>query len=103
MNQVNTDIDKLAFVTTALAAAERAQRWSQIRMIVTMVAAATAAIWLASRAASPELGIECTIVIVVGAMIGAATAKIRSHLQQNTTLVLQALAAVREQPSSPRQ
>ena len=73
-------------------------------MIVATGAAFSAAIWFAFRPPSPELRVEATIGIVVGAMIAAATAKIRSLIQRNTSLVLQALAAVRPQldAGSPR-
>ena len=95
MNPINLDPKEQAFIETALAAAARAQRGDQVRVVVAGAAAFSAAIWLAFRAPSPELGVECTIVIVVGSMIAAATAKLRSLIQHNTRLVLQALAVPR--------
>jgi hypothetical protein len=41
------------------------------------------------------LVVECTIIIVIGSMIALATAKLRSLIQHNTRLVLQALAVPR--------
>ena len=100
MKPLNADPHEQAFIERALAAAARAQRWDQVRMIVTTGAAVGAAMWFAFRPPSPELGVEATIIIVIGAMIAAATAKTRSLIQRNTSLVLQALAALRTQSDS---
>jgi hypothetical protein len=97
MKPLNVDPNEQAFVEQALAAAARAQRRDQVRLIVASGAAVSAAIWFAFRPPSPQLGVEATIIIVIGAMITAATAKIRSLIQRNTTLVLQAIAAKRPQ------
>ena len=91
------DPKEQAFVEQALAAAARAKRLDQARVIVATGAAVSAAIWFAFRPPSPQLGMEATIIIVIGAMIGAATAKIRSLIQCNTSVVLQAIAAQRPQ------
>lgn len=88
-----TDPQEQAFVERALAAAARAQHWERARVIVTLLAAVSAAIWLASRPASPELGVECTVVILVGTMLGVVAAKLRSLITRNTLIVLQAIAA----------
>ena len=100
MKPLNTDPREQAFVEQALAAASRAQRLEQIRVIAATGAAIAAAIWFAFRPPSPQLGVEATIIIVIGAMILAATAKIRLLIQRNTSLVLQALAAQRSQSDS---
>ena len=100
MKPRNADPNEQAFVERALAAATRAQRLDQVRVIVATGAAFGAAIWFAFRPPSPELRVEATIVIVVGAMIAAATAKIRSLIQRNTSVVLQVLAAMRPQLDS---
>ena len=100
MKPINLDPQEQAFIEQALTAAARAQRWDQVRVVVAGAAAFGAAIWLAFRAPSPELGVECTIVIVIVSMIAAATAKLRSLIQHNTRLVLQALATVRPQSDS---
>jgi hypothetical protein len=89
------DPKEQAFIEQALTAATRAQRRDQIREIVATGAAIAAAIWFAFRPPSPQLGVEATIIIVIGAMLAATTAKIRSLIQRNTSLVLQALAAQR--------
>lgn len=95
MKQTTVDPNEEAFVQRALAAATRAQRWDRTRVIATTVAAVIAAVWLASRPSSSELGIECTILIVVGTMLAVVTAKIRSLVNQNTRTVLQAIAALK--------
>jgi len=48
-----------------------------------------------ARSRCQRLGVEATIIIVLGAMIAAVTAKLRSLIQHNTRLVLQALAGLR--------
>ena len=100
MKPMDLDLKEQAFIEQALAAAARAQRWERVRVVVTLAAAFSAAIWLAFRAPSPELGVECTIVIVIGSIIATATAKLRSLIQHNTRLILQALAATRPQADS---
>src|SRR5262245_18408544 len=97
MKPSDADPKELAFVEQALAAAARAQRVDQARVIVTTGAAVSAAIWFAFRPPSPELRIEATILVVLGAMLAAVTAKIRALIQRNTTLILQAIAAERRQ------
>ena len=95
MKPLNVDPNEQAFVEQALAAAARAQRLDQVRVIVATGAAFSAAIWFAFRPPSPELHVEATILIVIGAMLVAVTAKIRWLIQRNTSLVLQAIAAQR--------
>ena len=97
MKPPNVDPNEQAFVEQALAAAARAQRWDQVRVIVAKGAAISAAIWFAFRPPSPELRVEATILVVIGAMLVAATATIRSLIQRSTSLVLQAIAAQRPQ------
>ena len=94
------DPKEQAFVEAALAAATRAQRWEKARIIVTTTVLVAAATWFASRPPGPELRIEVTILIMVGAMIGVVTAKLRSLIQRNTMLVLQAIADLRPQGGS---
>jgi dihydrodipicolinate synthase/N-acetylneuraminate lyase len=95
MTQTTVDPNEEVFVQRALAAASRAQQWDRARVIVTTVFAIIAAFWLASRPSSSELGMECTILIVVGAMLGVVTAKLRSLINRNTRTVLQAIAELR--------
>src|SRR4051812_48428477 len=97
MKAIDVDSNEQAFVERALAAADRAQRRDQIRAAVATAAAFSAAIWFAFRPSSPQLGVEATICVVLGSMLAAATAKLRSLIQQNTRLILQALAAARPQ------
>ena len=104
MTPTNLDPKEQTFIEQALAAAERAQRVDRIRVAVTTVAAMAAALWFAFRPSSPEMRVEATTIVVIGAMIAAVTAKLRSLIQGNTRLVLQALAASRPEsnPSSRR-
>jgi len=100
MKPINVDPKEQAFIEQALAAAARAQRWDRVRVVVAKAAAVSAVIWVAFRTPSPELGIELTICVVLGSMLAAVTATLRSLIQRNTRLVLQALAAARPQPDS---
>ena len=102
MKPLNDDPNEQAFVEQALSAAARAQRWDQVRVTVTTVAAFAAAGWFAFRPPSPELRIEATILVVSGAMLAAVTAKIRSQIQRNTNLILQVIAQVAPQPEGRR-
>jgi hypothetical protein len=95
MKPIDLDPKEQAFIEHALAAAARAERWDRVRVAVTGAAAVSAAVWFAFRPSSPQLGIEATICVVLGAMLAAATAKLRSLIQHNTRLILQALAASR--------
>src|SRR5262245_1559279 len=95
MTSANVDPKEEAFIEQALAAATRAQRLDQVRVVVATAAAFSAAIWFAFRPPSPELRIEATILVVLGAMLAAVTAKLRSLIQHNTRLILQAVAASR--------
>ena len=100
MKPINVDPKEQAFIEQALAAAARAERWDRVRVVVAKAAAMSAAIWFAFRPPSPELGVEATICVVLGSMLLAVTATIRSLIQHNTSLVLQALAAPRYQSDS---
>jgi hypothetical protein len=100
MKPITVDPKEQAFIEQALAAAARAERWDRVRVVVAKAAAMSAAIWFAFRPPSRELGVEATICVVLGSMLVAATATIRSLIQHNTSLVLQALAAPRPQSDS---
>jgi hypothetical protein len=97
MKPLNVDPNEQAFVEQALAAAARAQRLGQVRVIAATAAAVSAAVWFAFRPPSPELRVEATVLVVMGAFIAAATAKICALIQRSTNLVLQAIAARRPQ------
>ena len=96
MKPINLDPTEQAFIEQALAAAARAERWDRVRVVVAGAAAVSAAIWFAFRPSSPELHVEATICVVIGSMLVATTATLRSLIQHNTRLVLQALAAIRQ-------
>jgi hypothetical protein len=100
MKPITVDPKEQAFIEQALAAAARAERWDRVRVVVAKAAAVSAAIWFAFRPPSRELGVEATICVVLGSMLVAVTATIRSLIQHNTSLVLQALAAPRPQSDS---
>ena len=93
MKPLNDDPNEQAFVERALAAAARAQRWEQVRVTVTTIAAFSAGGWFAFRPPGPELRIEATVLVVMGAMLAPVTAKLRSLIKRNTNVILQVIAA----------
>ncbi len=97
MKPSTLDPHEEAFVQRALTAATRAQRWDRARLIFNLAAAFSAAFWLASRPGSSELGTECTVVILIGTMLGVVAAKLRALINRNTVLVLQAIASLKSQ------
>ena len=100
MKPNNLDPKEQAFIEHALAAAARAQRLDQVRVVVATAGAFSAAFWFAFRPPSPEVHVEATIIIVIGSMIALVNAKLRSLIQRNTRLVLQALAVPRPESDS---
>jgi flagellar basal body-associated protein FliL len=97
MTTTNFDPKEQAFLERALAASDRAKLVDQVRLVVATAGAIGAAVWFAFRPPSPELRIEATTIVVIGAMLGAVNAKLRSLMQHNTRQVLQALATLRPQ------
>ena len=95
MTTANFDPKEQAFLERALAASDRAKLIDQVRVVVATAGALSAAVWFAFRPPSPELRIEATTIVVIGAMLAAVNAKLRSLIQSNTRLLLQALAASR--------
>ena len=87
------------FVRKALAEVEKAYRFQRIKQIVVTVLAFMAAFWLASKQPGPELGIECTVIILVGMMLAVCTAKIMSLINKSTRAILQAIADLHSKDS----
>jgi len=89
----NTPLDpqEQTFVERALATADRSQLLDRIRVIAATTLAAVILAWFVTRPSSPQLGMETTICLVIGAMLGVITAKLRSLIQRNTRLVLEAI------------
>ena len=88
------------FIRKALAEVEKAHRFQRIRQIVITVLAFAAAFWWAFKKPGPELGIEGTIMIVVGLIMGVCTAKIMSLINKNTRAILQAIADLHSKNSN---
>jgi hypothetical protein len=90
------DAQEQRFILQALASVEKAERYGRVRQIVVTVLAFTAAFWLAFRAPSSEMNVECTILIFVGLMLAVCTAKIKSLINRNTRTILQAIADLQQ-------
>ena len=78
------------FVRKALASAERAARFSQIKQIVVMVIAFPALYYLTGSA--PEHKVPFTIIMVIGVLLVGTTSKIIAKLDSITRTILQAIA-----------
>lgn len=89
---MNTQSDEQLFVQRAIAAVERAERYQNIKQTVVKILAFGAAFWLAFRPSSPEMNIECTIIIFVGLICAICTSKILSVINKNTKDILQAIS-----------
>lgn len=86
------------FLRNALASVEKAERFARIKRIGISVLAFAAAIWLiALPPASPEQGVECTIIIILGLALAICTARILAVVNKNTKTVLQAIAHLQNQ------
>lgn len=85
------DPQEQTFVEKALAAADRSQWFDRLRVIAATTLAVVVLGWFVTRPSSPQLGMETTICLVIGAMIGVVTAKLRSLIQRNTRQILQAI------------
>jgi len=91
-NHAEPSSDKQSFVRRALADVEKAERFQKIRQIVTSVLLASAAVWLAFKPSSPELGVECTVIIFVMLTAAVCTTKILTRINRNTKDILQAIS-----------
>ena len=78
------------FVRKALASAERAARFSQIKQIVVMVIAFPALYYLTGSA--PEHKAPFTIIMVLGVLLVGITSKIMAKLDAHTRTILKAIA-----------
>lgn len=91
MKTPSLDPQEQTFVEKALAAADRSQWLDRIRVIAATALAVAILAWFVTRPSSPQLGMETTICLVIGAMLSLITAKLRSLIQRNTRLVLEAI------------
>ena len=82
------------FIQKALAAVQRAEKIHRFKLIGVQVLAFAAAAWFAIFRQVPldrYLGVECTIIIMVGMIAAVCTAKIRYQMDRNTKAILQAI------------
>lgn len=93
--QPSSSSQEQQFIQRALANVEKAARYQRIKQIVVTVLAFIAAFWLSSRGPSSELNVECTIIIFVGLMLAVCTAKIKSLINKNASVILQAISELR--------
>jgi hypothetical protein len=92
MSIPNEEESTQRFIRKALAGVEKAERFQRYKQIFVTVLAFAAAFWLASRPSSPEMGVECVLLIGVGLMLAVCTAKILSLINKNTRAILQAIS-----------
>ena len=81
------------FLRNALASVDKAERFARFKRIGVSVLAFAAVFWLiALRPPSPELGVECTVIIILGLALAICTARVLSVVNKNTKTILQAIA-----------
>ena len=80
------------FLRKALASAERAARFQQIKHIVVTVIAFPAIYYLMGNA--PERHVPFTVIMVLGLMLVACTIKIVGLINRNTKAILRAIADI---------
>lgn len=95
-NQPAIEPEEQLFIRRALANVKKAERFQRVKQIVVTVLAFTAAFWLAFQRPSAELNVACTVVIVLGMALAVCTTKILSLINKNTTILLQAIADLRQ-------
>jgi multidrug transporter EmrE-like cation transporter len=84
--------DEQRFIRKALAGVEKAERFQRYKQVLVTVIAFAFSFWLASRPSSPEMGVECVVLIGVGLMLAVCTSKILSLINKNTRAILQAIS-----------
>jgi FtsH-binding integral membrane protein len=84
------------FIREALASVEKAARFQNYKAAAMTVVAFIAAFSFAFRPTSPELKIECTILIGLSLVTMICTTKILARIDKNTFAVLQAIADLRQ-------
>jgi hypothetical protein len=71
---------------------KKAERFQRVKQIVVTTFAFIAAFGLAFRGPSPELNVECTVIIGLGLIAAICMAKIMSLINKNTKAILHAIA-----------
>ena len=87
------EVQRAEFIRHALAEIEKHARLVKIRAIALQGAAIAAAVWFALDTTHPLtlLGVECRVIIVLGLVMGVCTERIRSVVNKNTRLILEAI------------
>ena len=80
------------FVQRALAKVEKAERFQQIKQIVVTVIAFPALYYIVGSA--PEHKVPFTIILSIGVMLAAITAKLVALINSNARAILRAIAAL---------
>ena len=97
--QHESSLGREDFIRKALVEVEKAYRFQRIKQVAVTVLAFVAAFWLTSKHPGPELGVECTIIIVLCLALAVCTAKIMSLINRNTRAILQAIANLHSKDS----
>ena len=84
--------EEAAFVRKALEDVEKSEKISRVKNIVVTILAIAAAVWAAFQPTGPGRPGTYTVIIVIGAMLGACTAKIKALIDKNTLSILRAIA-----------
>ena len=95
-NQAAEEPDQVRFIREALANVKRAEKFQRIKQTGVTILALAAAIWWAYRKTGPELGLEGTVITIVGLIVAISTAKVMALINKNTKTVLQAIADLQQ-------
>jgi hypothetical protein len=88
--------EEAAFVRKALKDVEKAEKISRVKNIVVSILAIAAAVWAAFQPTGAGRPGTYTVIIVVGVMLGACTAKIKAVIDKNTLSILRAIADLQQ-------
>jgi len=80
-------------IRRALAKIEKHAKILKIRAVILRGLAVVAAVWFALDTRHPLtlLGVECRVIIVLGLLMGVCTERVRSAVNKNTRVVLEAI------------
>jgi hypothetical protein len=84
------------FIRRALEKVEKAEKFHRIRGIAIKVVALGTAVWLALKEPSPELNVECVVIIFTGLIAAICTSRIMQLINTSTLVVLQAISELKQ-------
>lgn len=98
-NESLDEMQRAESIRHALAKIEKHAKVVKIRAIVFQGAAVVAAVWFALDTRHPLTlpGVECRVIIVLGLLMGVCTERVRSVVNKNTRVILEAIQQSHQQ------